>query len=283
MVRIEQIRKAYGEKIVLNGVSFEVKEGTIYGLIGHNGAGKTTLMSIIAGLSKADSGICRLDGEKLNYLPDVPCFFDYMKCGEYIDFLIGGLNEKPKRSRRELLSIVGLDEKIKVGSMSRGMKQRLGIASVLVNDPDVLLLDEPTSALDPSGRMELLEILKNLRDTGKKIILSTHILADMEKVCDEVGFLHNGIIVKQVKISDLSKKNIWKISFEDKCELLVSTDTYKIKKCDEYTVSVEFDKANKAVGQKDIMIKLADMNNPITSIRNESEDLDGMFQEVTET
>ena len=119
--------------------------------------------------------------KKVGYLPDLPAFYDYLTTDEYLDFLL--MNENPKR-RDELLEIVGLPKGAKVKTMSRGMRQRLGIAAVLVKDPDVILLDEPTSALDPAGRNDVKDILLKLKSEGRTIILSTHILADMDSICD---------------------------------------------------------------------------------------------------
>ena len=123
---------------------------------------------------------------------------------------------KTNTKRDQLLTLVGLKGNERIRIMSRGMKQRLGIAAALVTNPDVLLLDEPTSALDPMGRHELMEIMKQLREDGKTIILSTHILADMERVCDKVGFLHNGSIQREVRINDLlsGREDTWEITFD---------------------------------------------------------------------
>ena len=209
MISVQNIAKSFGENTVLKDVSLFVNEASIYGLIGHNGAGKTTLMSIMAGLSKADRGSYDYGGKRISYLPDSPGFFDYLTAGEYIQFLMSGTQIGSGPTKEELLRQVGLTGKIKISKMSRGMRQRLGIAAALVNDPDILLLDEPTSALDPAGRIELMQILGDLRRQGKSILLSTHILADMEKLCDKVGFLHKGIISRTVNVRDLNNRNAW--------------------------------------------------------------------------
>ena len=204
---------------MLNGVSFSINNCEIYGLIGKNGAGKTTLMNIIAGLSKSDEGSYSIGEEtatsSIGYLPDIPAFFDYLTAQEYIDFLLMNVDRTNER-KTHLLQLVGLKGNEKIKSMSRGMKQRLGVASALVTDPKVLLLDEPTSALDPQGRHELMEILKQLKADGRSIVLSTHILADMEMVCDKVGFLHDGVIKNEIRVSELlsGKQDSWEIEFE---------------------------------------------------------------------
>ena len=166
MLCINGIAKSFGDHSVLKDASFSVGKGEIYGLIGENGAGKTTLMNIISGLSAADAGSFFVGKEDLplkrvGYLPDVPSFFDYLSTKEYIDFLLMN-TRKANTKRDQLLTLVGLKGNERIRIMSRGMKQRLGIAAALVTNPDVLLLDEPTSALDPMGRHELMEIMKQL-------------------------------------------------------------------------------------------------------------------------
>jgi ABC-2 type transport system ATP-binding protein len=202
VIKVDNVYKAFTYNKVLRGVSFEVKSGSIYGLIGRNGAGKTTLMNIMSGLMEADSGSCSFtknNGKsRVGYLPDLPEFYDYLTTDEYLDFLL--MDENPKR-RNELLELVSLPPNVRLKTMSRGMRQRLGIAAVLVNNPDIILLDEPTSALDPSGRNDVKNILMKLKEYGKTIILSTHILADMDSICDKAGFLNDVVIVREVDVA----------------------------------------------------------------------------------
>lgn len=280
MLWINGISKSFGTHCVLNDVSFSVDKGEIYGLIGKNGAGKTTLMNIISGLSTPDTGSFSI-GEKdspikrVGYLPDIPSFFDYLSTKEYIDFLL--MNMRKFHARRDqLLALVGLKGNERIRIMSRGMKQRLGIAAALVTDPDVLLLDEPTSALDPMGRNELMEIMKQLREDGKTIILSTHILADMERVCDKVGFLHNGSIQREVRINELlsGRDDTWEVTFD--CELLdVPQDaTIVISRIDQTKYTFQFN------DQKRLLYYLAQLPETIVSIKNKATTLDDLFGEV---
>ena len=209
MIVVDKIEKIFDNHKVLKGISFSVEKGEVYGLIGKNGAGKTTLMNILAGLSSADSGTFMIGGKnrdfykntiRIGYLPDLPSFFEYLSIGEYLNYLL--MNKNPER-KKQLLQLVELSEKDRISTLSRGMRQRLGIAASIVNDPEILLLDEPTSALDPGGRADVMRILCELKKEGKAIILSTHILTDMERVCDRVGFLSGGIIKKNMCISEL--------------------------------------------------------------------------------
>ena len=280
MLTVNGITKSFENHKVLNGVSFSINNGEIYGLIGKNGAGKTTLMNIIAGLSKSDEGSYSIGEEtatsSIGYLPDIPAFFDYLTAQEYIDFLLMNVDRRKER-KTHLLQLVGLNGNEKIKSMSRGMKQRLGVASALVTDPKVLLLDEPTSALDPQGRHELMEILKQLKADGRSIVLSTHILADMEKVCDKVGFLHNGVIKNEIRVSELlsGEQDSWEIEFEAELEFPAHNETALC-----VTPTGEKSYLFETADQKYLLQYLASLPNKIVSIRNKAISLDELFKEV---
>ena len=279
MISVQNIAKSFGENTVLKDVSLFVNEASIYGLIGHNGAGKTTLMSIMAGLSKADRGSYDYGGEKISYLPDIPGFFDYLTTGEYIQFLMSGTRIGSGPTKEELLRQVGLTGKIKISKMSRGMRQRLGIAAALVNDPDILLLDEPTSALDPAGRIELMQILGDLRRQGKSILLSTHILADMEKLCDEVGFLYKGIISRTVNVRDLNNRNTWIVQLNSNPDVMdISCDQVSV--IGDRQLRIVIDGNEHIQNQQNALKWLSSLDSMIVSIRNESRTLEDLFQEV---
>ena len=281
MLNVDSIEKSFDNRKVLNGVSFSIEDGEIYGLIGKNGAGKTTLMNIIAGLSKSDAGMYAIgetDGtiSGVGYLPDIPAFFDYLSAQEYLDFLLMNTN-RMHDTRSRLLQLVGLNGNEKIKSMSRGMKQRLGVAAALVNNPKILLLDEPTSALDPQGRHELMEILRQLKEDGRSIVLSTHILADMEKVCDKVGFLHDGIIKKEVRIDELlsGKQDSWEIGFEMNFEFpAYNKNVLHIVETGEKVYLFE------TVDQRYLLQFLLQLPVKIISIRNKAISLDDLFEEV---
>lgn len=208
ILRIERLNKSFGKNRVIDDLSLTVPEGAIFGFIGQNGAGKTTTMKMVLGLLPVDGGEIYVCGEKVRfgqtktneavgYLPDVPEFYPYMKPMEYLALCgkVTGMDDSRIKSRSlELLELVGLENhKKRIGSYSRGMKQRLGIAQALLNEPKLLICDEPTSALDPVGRKEILDILETVK--GKTTVLfSTHILSDVERICDRVAVLHQGKI-----------------------------------------------------------------------------------------
>jgi len=215
ILTITGLEKSFGSQRVLDDLSFSVPEGSIYGFIGKNGSGKTTTMKIILGLLQADAGEISVCGEKvrygdtrtnrfIGYLPDVPEFYGFMTAKEYLR-LCGEITGMPtaliQTKSEELLDLVGLaDVKKRIGTFSRGMKQRLGIAQALLNEPRLLICDEPTSALDPIGRREILDILLKVKERTT-VLFSTHVLTDVEAICDRVGILDGGKLVLTGSVS----------------------------------------------------------------------------------
>ena len=219
MIRIDNLVKHYGTVHALDGLSLNVEPGVVYGFLGPNGAGKTTTMRILSGLARADGGRAWiLDNEigqpgmdirpLIGVLPEEPVFYPWMTAREYLRDFVARLYrmDAPTARKRtdELLSTVGLKEarNRRIGGFSRGMRQRLGLAQALIHNPPVLLLDEPVSALDPAGRKEVLELIESLH--GKvTILLSTHILADVERICDMVGIINKGRLIVQEQRDEL--------------------------------------------------------------------------------
>lgn len=199
--------KTYGETVALEGVDLAVPEGSVYGLIGPNGAGKTTMLSIIAGLRRPTSGSfeLRVPRTSLAVLVDSPQFEPWLTAHEVVD-LARHLSapDIPLERVGEVLVEVGIGDAVDrhTGGFSRGMLQRLGLATCLVSDPDVFLLDEPSSALDPAGRREVLDLIGRLAQS-KTVMLSTHILGDVQQVCDTVGVIDHGRLRYQGPVSEL--------------------------------------------------------------------------------
>jgi ABC-2 type transport system ATP-binding protein len=217
ILQIQNLSKSFGNNKIIDNLSFSVPEHSIFGFIGQNGAGKTTTMKMVLGLLKADSGSISVCGGKVSfgqnktnqyigYLPDVPEFYHYMRPEEYLTLcgeVTGLTRENIKKRTEELLTLVGLHGvNKKIGGFSRGMKQRLGIAQALLNEPRLLICDEPTSALDPVGRKEILDILQQVK--GKTtVVFSTHILSDVERICDHIAVLNKGQIALSGTLSEL--------------------------------------------------------------------------------
>lgn len=218
ILQISNISKSFANNKVIDDLSLTVKQNSIYGFLGQNGAGKTTVMKMILGLHTIDSGTIEVNNQLVSfgqtktnqyigYLADVPAFYDFMTASEYLK-LCANISKISNQQKRivEMLELVGLtDNNNRIGGYSRGMRQRLGIAQALLAKPLLLICDEPTSALDPVGRVQILDILKHA-STQTTVLFSTHILTDVERICDHVGILHHGKLVIDTDISTLSSK-----------------------------------------------------------------------------
>jgi len=195
-----------GKREALRGLNLEVEENEIFGYVGPNGAGKTTTIKILVGLMYPTSGSARILGKDISdvtvrkligYQPENPFFYEYLTTEESLHFY-GKLFGIPRAERRrrvdeliELINIPGV-RKMRIRAFSKGMRQRLGLAQALINDPQVVFLDEPLEGLDPMGRHQIREVIMNLKERGKTVFFSSHILSDVEVVCDRVGMLLNG-------------------------------------------------------------------------------------------
>lgn len=198
MLECREIRKSYKKVAVVDALSFEVNRGEVFALLGSNGAGKTTTIKMILGLIGKESGEIRVEpGVQMGYSPETPYFPPFLTGREVLDYY-ARVQRIPKAEREteisELLETVGLeDNKTKVKHYSKGMLQRLALAQSLLGNPDLLILDEPTAGLDALGKLEIMELIGTLKKQGKTIIINSHILNDIERVCDR------GIIIKKGK------------------------------------------------------------------------------------
>lgn len=210
--------KHYGRIEALRGVSLSVERGTIFGLLGQNGAGKTTLIKILLGITTLTDGSARLLDEpvgvagarrRVGYLPEDHRFPDYHTGASLLDFF-GALLEVPAAERRkripEVLELVGLKGRMhsKIRTYSKGMKQRLGIAQAILHGPELIFLDEPTDGVDPVGRREIRAIMHRLKDEGRTIFLNSHLLGEVELICDRVAILQKGEVIRQGTVAELT-------------------------------------------------------------------------------
>lgn len=246
MITVEKLNKKFGSFNALEDINIHVEKGEVYGFLGQNGAGKSTTINILTGLSKPTSGRCIVNGYdlsqikqydelKIGYLPEEPAFYPWLTGLETLEY-IGNNNKKncSKKRIEEVLEWVKLTDasKRRVGGYSRGMKQRLGIAVTLIHDPDLLLLDEPSSALDPEGRSDVINLILDLKERGKTVFLSSHILSDIERVCDRVSILNNGKIVLEKPLAILMKENmmpILDITLKSVCDQLFIKELEQIE------------------------------------------------------
>jgi ABC-2 type transport system ATP-binding protein len=209
-IRCEGLSKTYGPIIALQDLNLTVEAGTVFGFLGPNGAGKTTTIRLLVGLARPTGGRGWVAGHQITadataarrligYLPEEPAFYAWMTGAEFLDYvgqLFGLTGAERKKRVEELLELAGLQEarRRRIGGYSRGMRQRLGLAQALINRPPVLILDEPASALDPQGRRDVLTRIEQLRERAT-IFMSTHILSDVERVCDRIAIVDRGRLV----------------------------------------------------------------------------------------
>jgi ABC-2 type transport system ATP-binding protein len=220
VVSTNDLSKNYGKIEALRGVTLEVRKGEIFGLLGQNGAGKTTMVKILLGITGLTSGEARLLGESVGttsvrkhvgYLPEDHHFPDYHSAASLLNFY-GALLELPRSDRvrrgEEMLEQVGLKGRMnyKIRTYSKGMKQRLGIAQALFHNPEVIFLDEPTDGVDPVGRREIRDLLQQLKSQGITIFLNSHLLGEVELICDRVAILQSGEMVRQGTMAELTQQ-----------------------------------------------------------------------------
>ncbi|MHB8842015.1 MAG: ABC transporter ATP-binding protein [Candidatus Aquicultor sp.] len=221
IIKITDLSKSFGNFRAVSNLSIEVGKNTVFGFLGPNGAGKTTTIRMMVGLLRATGGSIEIAGSAIRfgesknhglfgYLPEQPSFYGWMTGKEYLHFVAGLFNLSSEQKSQRVKNLIGLvdlesAQNKKISSYSNGMKQRLGIAQALINDPQVVILDEPVSALDPIGRKEVLSVIEEL-GKSKTIFMSTHILADVDRVCSEVAIINKGELVIESPLPELKER-----------------------------------------------------------------------------
>ena len=222
MLEIKELTRVYGRFTALNHLNIQIGDGELHGFVGPNGAGKSTTMRILATLLPPTSGTAVMDGvdvrkaprrmrELIGYMPDFFGVYDRLKTWEYLDFYArcyGFSNQERMRMIDQLLELVRLSDKRDsyVDVLSRGMKQRLCLAHALIHDPRLLILDEPASGMDPRARAEMKDILRSLKDMGKTVLISSHILPELSEMCDSLTIIDHGNLVFSGTVDALSRK-----------------------------------------------------------------------------
>jgi ABC-2 type transport system ATP-binding protein len=297
-IKVSNLLKVYGEQKAVNNISFEISKGEIVGFLGPNGAGKSTTMKILTGYLEQDGGeatICDIDvrsnpiaaKQKVGYLPEAnPLYFD-MYVREYLGFVADVHEVKNKKQRiEEVITMVGLtpESKKKVGQLSKGYKQRVGLAAALMHDPEVLILDEPTSGLDPNQIIEIRNVIKQ-QGQNKTILFSSHILQEVEAMCDRVIIINKGNMVADDKVSGLQSQmnnNIIRVSFKETVAadwLQNLTQVQSLTAVDAFTWDIVTENVDAA--KKQIMQLSLDKNLNIASLSSEGQSLEDVFRQLT--
>ncbi|MGB8954045.1 MAG: ABC transporter ATP-binding protein [Tumebacillaceae bacterium] len=303
MIRIVNLTKTYGKFVAVNNLNLHIPAGTVFGFVGPNGAGKSTTMSVLATLLEPTSGHAYVGGhdvveepakvrQLIGYMPDFFGVYDNLTATEYLDFFAGAYHipvEQRPALIRDLLELVNLTMKADsyVDVLSRGMKQRLGLARCLVHDPQVLILDEPASGLDPRARIEMKEILKELKAMGKTIIISSHILPELAEMCDVIGIIEHGQLIAHAPVDQIHEQaagyRVLRVRLKERAEEAMAQIHYL-----EHVTNVEIEGNVLLVhysgdedGQAALLAKLVSNGLPVLSFSEETKNLEEVFLTVT--
>ncbi|MDK2946556.1 MAG: beta-exotoxin transport system ATP-binding protein [Geotoga sp.] len=245
LIKVEHIKKYYGKYLGVEDISFKIKKGEIYGLIGPNGAGKTTTIRAMMGMISIDKGEIIIGGKniphdlkkikhKIGYLPGEVNFYENMKVRDFFDFNDRFYKNIDKEYENDLIDLLELETNKKFKELSMGNKKKVGIIQAIIHKPDYIIFDEPTNGLDPLLQQKLYGILKREKERGATILFSSHILSEVEKICDRVGIVKKGKIIKENTIDELSKMykkaiSIYKLDDKNKFkdfEIKEETDSF---------------------------------------------------------
>ncbi len=303
MIETKNLTKNYGNLTAVDDLNLTIQAGDIFGFIGPNGAGKTTTMRILVTLLEPTRGNAFIDGldvgkegrkvrRRVGYMPDFMGVYDDLKVFEYLEFFAAafGIERKKRKSIVDgVLELTDLESKraATVDSLSRGMQQRLGLARVLIHDPKVLILDEPASGLDPRARIEIRELLRELKRMGKTIMISSHILSELEEICDHVGIIEHGRLVFSGTIEEIrprlgihSKVRVRVVEHQDKAVELLSAlpQVHQVQAIGD-DIAVSFNEGQDGDGIIARTLVKADLN--VISIQPERLKLDDAFLQLT--
>ena len=298
-IEVTQLLKQYGEQKAVNGVSFAVNKGEIVGFLGPNGAGKSTTMKIITGYLQADGGkalVCGQDvatdpiavKKKIGYLPEANPIYPDMYVREYLAFVAGIHQLKDvKAAVEKVITLTGLtvESKKKIGQLSKGYKQRVGLAAALIHEPEVLILDEPTSGLDPNQIIEIRNVIKQ-QGQNKTVLFSSHILQEVEAICDRVIIINKGNIVADDRLVNLQKgkgeRHIVSVQFgETVGRSLLETLTDISRLVEQGTGHWQLETANPESVKKQLLSLAVANNLNIVSLQSEGHSLEQVFRTLT--
>jgi ABC-2 type transport system ATP-binding protein len=298
-IEVKNLLKVYGQQKAVNNISFKVNKGEIVGFLGPNGAGKSTTMKIITGYLQQSGGEAYVCGvnvsndpletkKKIGYLPELNALYYEMYVREYLAFVAEIHQiENQKAKIENVIELTGLtvESKKKIGQLSKGYKQRVGLAAALIHDPEVLILDEPTSGLDPNQIIEIREVIKK-QGKDKTVLFSSHILQEVEAICDRVIIINKGELVADDKLSNLRKQssssNVVKVSFKESLEKewlekLPAARTVNRTDANNWQLATD----NPEQLRKQILELSLEHNLNIVSLQSESQSLEDIFRSLT--
>lgn len=298
-ITVSSLSKIYGTQKAVNDISFKVDKGEIVGFLGPNGAGKSTTMKIITGYIDADGGSAAVCGipagtgsleakKKIGYLPEAnPLYFE-MYVREYLSFIAGVHHiQKPAERISQVIETVGLvpEANKKIGQLSKGYKQRVGLAAALIHDPEVLILDEPTSGLDPNQIVEIREVIKRL-GKDKTVLFSSHILQEVEAICDRVIIINKGQIVADDKLVNLQQANAGNHVVSVEFKEAVSIETLQALKTvtgleQLSTFNFQLSTSDPESVRKQLLQLAIDNNLNIVSLQSQGNSLEEIFRSLT--
>ncbi|MDB5232946.1 MAG: gliding motility protein GldA [Chitinophagaceae bacterium] len=297
-IEVSGLTKIYGEQKAVNNISFSIGKGEIVGFLGPNGAGKSTTMKMVTGYLLPDSGFVKVSGidvknnpigakKRIGYLPESnPLYYDmYVK--EYLEFA-GGLHqiENPKSKIENVIELVGLtpERKKKLGQLSKGYKQRVGLAASLLHEPEVLILDEPTSGLDPNQIIDIRNVIKE-QGRNKTVLFSSHILQEVQAICDRVIIIHKGNIVADSSLQNLEKqtgKPVIQITFRESLESEWITRLPAVESAEKINAGTwRVTAKNVQEARKQLLHLSVEHNLNIVSLQDESNNLEEVFRALT--
>ncbi|UEG51073.1 gliding motility-associated ABC transporter ATP-binding subunit GldA [Ferruginibacter lapsinanis] len=298
-ITVNNLTKIYGSQKAVNNISFTINKGEIVGFLGPNGAGKSTTMKIITGYLEADGGNATVCGEvvntqtlstkkKIGYLPEAnPLYFD-MYVREYLEF-VAGVHEIDNKTLAidNAIELTGLtlEANKKIGQLSKGYKQRVGLAAALIHNPEVLILDEPTSGLDPNQIIEIRDVIKNL-GKDKTVLFSSHILQEVEAICDRVIIINRGNIVADDQLSNLQKgktdKHVVVVQFKENVDTETIKTIKEVTKIEQPQISnFKLQTSNPESVRKQLLELSLKNNLNIVSLQSESNSLEDVFKNLT--
>lgn len=297
-IEIKNLLKEYGDQKAVNNISFRVDKGEIVGFLGPNGAGKSTTMKIITGYIRQTSGeafVCGINvakdplavKKKIGYLPELNALYYDMYIREYLAFTAEVYKVANARLKiEEVIQLTGLEResKKKIGQLSKGYKQRVGLAAALIHDPEVLILDEPTSGLDPNQILEIRDVIKK-QGQNKTVLFSSHILQEVEAICDRVIIINKGEVVADDKLSTLQQKNsqnhVVLIHFKEKVDPALLSGIVDVSKLESSDHIFKLHTKDPEIVRKRIFEIALEHNLNIISLQSENQRLEEVFRSLT--